>query len=103
MPDGGAAERIVYRSGKAVDAAVADNAFTFMPPQRSIRKRAAAIARIERLLSREHLGMRERAFLDHRASLLWRSYARKLTPRQVQWLDSSGQVIGEFHPASERA
>jgi hypothetical protein len=91
-PDGVATARLTYRGGATIDAPVANNFYTFTPPQGPVKRVLAKLKPIELKLVSSHLGKRQRERLLRQFGTVQRTIAR-LAPKQVEWLDASGNRL----------
>jgi hypothetical protein len=104
-PDGVATVRLIYRGGDVINAAVANNAYSFTPPQKPITEAQKALHRLassgshlrgRRLSERQRIAL-TRALVKQASMLLAR-----LVPETVRWLDVAGNTIRSYTPRSER-
>jgi hypothetical protein len=98
-PDGVATVRLGFVRRNVVTASVANNAYSFTPPQRLVRDVQRRSAPLRRRLFRE--------LRPHSGSALRRLARRlgairdELRPRAVEWIGANGQVIRSFRPKPE--
>jgi hypothetical protein len=102
-PDGVASVRLSFVRGNVVSAPVANNAYSFTPPQRLVRDVQRRLAPLRRRLLQEFRHHHHPAPPFRRILKREIAIRDELRPRTVEWIAATGQVVRSFRPKPEGA
>jgi hypothetical protein len=101
VPDGVATVRLLYRSRAVITAPVNNNAYSFTPPQRPIKRAMKRLRRLLQALNKGHLTSRQRSRALRELSKRSGHIFAQLPPRRVEWLGANGELVRGFQPRAQ--